>query len=94
MRSFAHLFALNALLGAMGALALPAANALVVEEGRRFGMGAMMGIFNLAMSLGLAVGPILGGVIADRWGWPAIFYFASLAGSTGAAAFAGFSKRK
>ena len=93
MRSFAHIFALNAFLGAMGALALPAANVLVVEEGRRFGMGTLMGIFSLAMSLGLAVGPILGGVIADRWGLPAIFYFGSLAGSTGAIASAGFLKR-
>jgi DHA1 family multidrug resistance protein-like MFS transporter len=94
MRSFAQMFALNIFLGAMGALALPAANALVVEEGRRFGMGALMGIFSLSMSLGLAVGPILGGVIADTWGLPPIFYFGGLAGSIGALAFAGFSWRK
>ncbi len=94
MRSFAHLFALNILLGAMGALALPAANVLVVEEGRRFGMGALMGIFSLSMSLGLAAGPIFGGVIADTLGLPPIFYFGGLAGSIGALAFAGFLRRK
>jgi len=88
------MFALNIFLGAMGALALPAANALVVEEGRRFGMGALMGIFSLSMSLGLAAGPILGGVIADTWGLPPIFYFGGLVGSIGALTFTGFLRRK
>ena len=87
MRSFAQIFALNIFLGTMGALALPAANVLVVEEGRRFGMGALMGIFNLAMSLGLAAGPILGGVIADLGGLVPIFYFGGLVGAVGALAF-------
>jgi MFS family permease len=94
MRNFAQIFALNIFLGAMGALSLPAANALVVAEGRRFGMGALMGIFSLAMSLGLAASPILGGVIADTWGLPPIFYCGGIAGSIGALAFAGFSRRK
>ncbi len=94
MKSFTQIFALNILLGCTGALPLPAANALVVEEGRRFGMGALMGIFSLAMSLGLAAGPILGGVIADHWGLPIIFYFGGLAGSIGALASTGFLKRQ
>ena len=87
MSSFAQIFALNVLLGSVGALALPAANALVVEEGRRYGMGALMAIFNLSMSLGLAAGPILGGIIADLGGLSPIFYFGGLMGAAGALGF-------
>ena len=94
MRSFAQILALNVLLGSMGALALPAANALVVEEGRRYGMGTMMAIFNLSMSLGLSAGPILGGIIADLGGLPPIFYFGGLAGAVGALAFVSVLKGK
>jgi MFS family permease len=74
-------------LGAVGALALPAANALVVEEGRKYGMGALMAIFNLSMSLGFAAGPILGGIIADLGGLALIFYVGAFAGAVGALAF-------
>lgn len=94
MRSFPQILTLNVILGSMGALALPAANALVVEEGRRFGMGALMGIFNLSMSLGLSAGPILGGIIADLAGLVPIFYFGSLAGVVGALAFVAVLKGK
>jgi len=87
VRSFGQIFALNIFLGSMGALALPAANALVVEEGRRHGMGAMMAIFNLSMSLGLATGPILGGIIADLGGLAPIFYLGGIAGFVGALGF-------
>jgi MFS family permease len=87
VRSFAQILALNILLGSMGALTLPAANALVVEEGRKYGMGALMAIFNMSMSMGLATGPILGGIIADLGGLTPIFYLGGLAGAAGALAF-------
>lgn len=87
VRSFGQILALNIFLGSMGALPLPAANALVVEEGRRHGMGAMMAIFNLSMSLGLATGPILGGIIADLGGLAPIFYLGGIAGFVGALGF-------
>jgi MFS family permease len=67
---------------------LPAANALVVEEGRKYGMGALMAIFNLSMSLGFAAGPILGGIISDLGGLALIFYVGGLVGAVGALAFA------
>jgi len=87
VRNFAQIFALNILLGSIGALALPAANALVVEEGRKHGMGALMAIFNVSMSMGLAAGPILGGIIADLVGLPPIFYFGGMVGTAGAFTF-------
>jgi MFS family permease len=94
VRGFPQIFALNILLGFMAALALPAANALVVEEGRRYGMGSLMAIYNLSMSLGLATGPILGGIIADVAGLPPLFYFGGFAGAIGAFAFAAVFRGK
>ncbi|GAI52303.1 unnamed protein product, partial [marine sediment metagenome] len=44
-----------------GSISMPAASALTVDEGRKFGMGATMAMFAVAMSIGMAIGPILGG---------------------------------
>lgn len=80
-------------MGVSSGLALPAASAIAVEEGRRFGMGSSMGFFNLGMSLGLATGPILSGQISDMVGLPYAFYLATLVGFAGAFGFAGLAKR-
>ncbi|MFC1990534.1 MFS transporter [Chloroflexota bacterium] len=58
-----------------GALSLTAASAMVVEEGRKFGMGSAIAVFHMAFSIGLAIGPILSGAIADLVGISAVFYF-------------------
>jgi len=63
--------------GLGGAISMPAASALIVEEGRRFGMGATVAMFNMAMSIGIAIGPILSGVIADFVNINSVFYFAA-----------------
>ena len=57
-----------------GTLALPAASALTVEEGRKYGMGSALGLFNMAMSAGMSVGPIIGGVVNDALGVNAVSY--------------------
>lgn len=64
--------------GALGAaIALPAASALIVEEGRKFGMGSTMAMFVVSMSIGMAIGPLLGGVVADFIDINSVFYFAA-----------------
>jgi len=64
--------------GALGAaIALPAASALIVKEGRKFGMGSTMAMFTVAMSIGMATGPLLGGVVADFADINSVFYFAA-----------------
>jgi len=92
--SFMQLLSLNILLGFLGALSLPAASALVVNEGKLYGMGSTMAIFNVAMSFGLAIGPLTSGIILDIWGLSGIFYFCSILGflSTGIVSWM-FSKR-
>ena len=43
--------------------------------------GTKMGIFFAAPLLGPALGPIIGGCLAQTFGWPAIFYFPAACGS-------------
>lgn len=73
-RNFPQLLTLNAALGFLGAISLPAASALTVTEGKQFGMGTAMAIFNVAMSAGLGIGPLLSGTILDLWSLPGVFY--------------------
>ena len=75
-----------------GALSMPAATALTVEEGRKFGMGSTISILMMAMSIGMAVGPTLSGVISDLVGVNAVFYFAGAIGLMGTGLFAWFTR--
>ena len=40
-------------------------------------MGSTFGIFNMAMSIGMGAGPLIGGLIADMANMQTIFYFGS-----------------
>jgi len=73
--SFWYLLILLLIQGLSASVAMPAATALVVEEGRKYGMGSTMSTFFLAMSVGTAVGPIISGGIADWRGVDWVFYF-------------------
>jgi multidrug resistance protein len=81
------------ILGSIGsAIAVPAASALAVEEGRKFGMGAAIAMFTVALSIGMAVGPILSGVIVDFTSINAAFYFGAVMTLVGAGFFAWFTR--
>jgi len=71
---FWELFFLNVLMGLGGAIAFPAAVALMVEYGRRRGMGSAMAYFNMALSTGMILAPLLSGAIMDIFHIEAIFY--------------------
>jgi predicted MFS family arabinose efflux permease len=58
-----------------------------VEEGRKFGMGSIMAIFMMAFSIGMAVGPLLGGVIVDLASINSVFYFGAIIGLIGTCLF-------
>jgi len=75
-----------------GALSMPAATALSVEEGRKFGMGSTMSILMMAMGIGFAAGPILSGVIADAVDINAVFYFGGAVGLIGTGLFVWFTR--
>jgi MFS family permease len=78
--------------GIGGAISTTASSALMLEEGRKYGMGSAMALMMMAMSIGLVVGPLLGGVIDDLVNINSVFYFGAAAGTIGTILFAWFSK--
>jgi MFS family permease len=71
---FTSALMLNILMGAANGIAVPAALVLAGREGERVGMGAVMGLFDAALSLGFIVSPILLGMVHDAYGIETIFY--------------------
>jgi len=93
MQHFWQLLAL-CIFGAIGgALSLPAASALTVDEGKKYGMGSAMGILNMAQSIGMAMGPLIGGLIADLMNINSVFYFGAGVGLFGTGLFIWFTRR-
>ena len=73
---FWSLLALNIFAGIVGAAEYPPASALVITEGRRFGMGSTVAVMTMSTSLGMVIGPLMGGVILDAVDVNASFYSA------------------
>ena len=82
-QSFWHLMLIAGVTGAMGALAMPALTALAAEEGSDGNMGAIMGVLNMAMSVGMMLGPVLAGLFSDLSGLRPLFLFGAGAGLIG-----------
>lgn len=85
--SFSSLLVISILLGGAGALPLPAATALMADRGRGYGMGTLMASFNMAQSVGMVVGPLLGGFLMDASGLLSVFVMGGVAGIAGSGIF-------
>ena len=85
--SFWHLLVLCIIGGLAGATALPAAGALVIEEGRKFGMGSTFAVYAMAMSLGMGIGQLISGAMADWVSIYSVFYLAAAVGLAGTGLF-------
>ncbi|WP_236609673.1 MFS transporter [Archaeoglobus sulfaticallidus] len=66
--SLDSLIFLSVLLGITSAMSIPAVGAIVAVEGKKGGMGQLMGILSASKSLGRVVGPVVSGVIFDVFG--------------------------
>ncbi len=69
-----QLMVLFGLVGLGEALVWPALGALATEEGRSYGQGSMMGVFNMSMSAGLFIGAMGVGALVDIIGIAWSFY--------------------
>lgn len=84
VESFPGLIIVFAVIGSGEALVWPTLGALATEEGREYGHGAMMGVFNMSMSVGILFGSLAGGIAVDTLGLKYAFPIiaAVLAGTT------------
>jgi len=72
-----HLMAISALAGIRVAISTPATSAMIIVEGRQHGMGQVVSMMATAMSIGMAAGPLLAGVMYDWQGIASVFYTAA-----------------
>lgn len=73
--SYGAMLAFRCLQGVGAALVLSCGAALVTSlygEERR---SRALGIYTMMLSLGLMLGPLLGGALTQAWDWPAVFWF-------------------
>mgnify|MGYP000017517869 CR=1 FL=1 len=73
------------LYNAIGAMALsffiPSRSAMIMDSAERSMIGRIYGLMNISWPIGGIVGPFIGGVIADKFGWSAFFLFLSVLAS-------------
>jgi MFS family permease len=90
--NFGQLLVILLIQGLTAAISMPAASALAVEEGRKYGMGSTMSMLFLAMSIGMAIGPIISGGLADWLNINSVFYLGAILGIFGTLLFVWFTK--
>lgn len=76
--NFPQLVFLFGFIGIGEALVWPTLGAIAVEEGHRYGQGSMMGVFNMAMSVGILIGALVAGSFVDLFGLEYVFYTVSV----------------
>jgi MFS family permease len=84
---FWQLFLLSGGIGLSSSISLPASSALLLEEGRRYGLATTLGFFNSIMETGFLIAPIIGGMIMDNLGEGFVFFMAGLCGTIGVSVF-------
>ncbi len=83
----------NALMGLGTSISIPASVAITTKLGKQLGMGSVMGLFNTAMGIGDAVGPIVAGIIMVMYGINFVFLSSSIFVIFGSLSFYLFSIR-
>jgi len=92
--NFWHLMVIMLIRVAGATITMPTLAALTVEEGRKFGMGTATAILATATSIGMALGPILGGAVNDASSVSTVFIFSAVMGMLGTGTYAWFSRKR
>lgn len=74
---YAHLFAIRTLQGVGVAMTIPSSLALMAAATEQRTRGGSMGVYTSFRMVGIALGPILGGFLHDRYGFDPAFYVAT-----------------
>jgi MFS family permease len=69
------LLAARVLQGVSAALTLSCGPALITSLYAEERRAQVLSIYTLLIGLGGALGPVIGGFLVDRWGWPSVFVF-------------------
>ncbi|HLE25461.1 MAG TPA: MFS transporter [Thermodesulfobacteriota bacterium] len=81
--NFLQLLFWNMVMAIGSALSFPTTNAIMTVKGRTTGMASVMAVFNFAMSAGMALGPLIAGVIYDQMGLSWVFVVLSVISTLG-----------
>ena len=73
--SFAWLLVARMLQGVAVALVLGSAPALITLSASAEQRGRALGIFQMSAAAGVAMGPLIGGILVDGFGWRAVYLF-------------------
>ena len=82
-RTILQLIFCRILHGIASALVVPAAMAYVADVSPEDRRGEAMGLFNTALFAGIGLGPLLGGILADKLSFHAPFYMCAFLASIG-----------
>ncbi|AEK18991.1 major facilitator transporter [Methanococcus maripaludis X1] len=77
---FASILIVRTFTGVFSAFVNPVAGSYIAQTAPKSKLGEYMGLFNSAISLGFGVGPLLGGLLADMYGFMVPFYVGGLLG--------------
>jgi DHA1 family multidrug resistance protein-like MFS transporter len=85
--TFWHVMLARVIFATGSALITPAISSIAAIEGKEFGLGTTMSVLESAMSLGMMIGPLLSGVLADALSLKPIFYVGSAISFIGVGVF-------
>jgi MFS family permease len=91
--NFIQLLFWNMVMAVGSALSFPTTNAIMTVKGRNTGMASVMAVFNFAMSAGMALGPLIAGVIYDEIGLAWVFVVLSIISALGLLLFYPFMRK-
>jgi MFS transporter, DHA1 family, multidrug resistance protein len=88
--SFTVFVILITCMGLANANLLAATSGLSAQLGKKWGLGTSMGFLGAANSLGMIIGPLLSGLVLDKFSIEYTFYFIGLLWTAGLISFLGF----